>query len=94
MSHLIIFITIILVIIFAVIDKPFIKIIISKGELSLKKGKVTRGLLADFSEVLKGVDDGVITAYRTEQGLKLKSKGDISPAVMQRLRNIIGIHYR
>lgn len=94
MSHLIIFITIILVIIFAVIDKPFIKVIINKGELFLKKGNVSSSLLADFSEVLKGVDNGVITAYRTEQGLQLKFKGDITPAMMQRLRNIIGIHYR
>lgn len=74
--------------------KPEFVLSISDGVISIEGGSISNGLLDDFTSALKKTKRGKVIAFRAEQGLKLSFKGGVNESTAQRLKNIVGIHYR
>ncbi len=62
------------------------------GRLHLERGYAPPALLADFGDVLRGVERAEIRAVKLNQRAELRCRGDIDDVVTQRLRNVLGMY--
>ena len=67
---------------------------VREGVLEVKRGQPPPRLMEDFADALRGVDRLVLRGFRVDDHVELEIRGDVDAGTQQRLRNIVGIHYR
>ncbi len=68
------------------------QIVVRKGKPRVARGHAPAALLADFGDVLQGVERAEIRALKSGGRAELRYRGDIDEVVAQRLRNVLGMY--
>ncbi|MCE0492546.1 DUF3634 family protein [Vibrio salinus] len=72
-----------------VVDRPILKVHITKGHIDKVKGHITPSFQHNLQEIIsKTPFDGQIKAYRQRTGIKIIFSSSVPKNVRQRIRNV------
>jgi Protein of unknown function (DUF3634) len=93
--HILLLIIIVAVFIFLFTrGRSLFQVEIKNGKIIKSQGEISIALKDDFEMAVSGVKSGKIIGEKTQRGVTLAFRGDISEMTQQRLRNIVGIYFR
>lgn len=90
----IVIIVIAIVFFFVSLRRALFQVHVENGKITKTQGSISPSVRDDFETAIANVKSAKIIGEKTQQGVKLSSSGDIDEGAQQRLRNIVGIHYR